>query len=492
MGDGQRSDALLSMTSSMPMVLFTFDRHGVAHWASGAGFESPGMEPAAAYVGRTLFEIYADFPQNAAAVRRCLAGEPIEAVLPFYDSVWDTRLQPVFDADGQVIGGRCMALDITQRVRAEAEARAATNRLAAIVEHVDDTVVLLDAQGHIIYASPAIERLTGLPPGRVVGQAVSRLLPPAAYDNAMRMLDEVVASGDPTAPQELLLRHLDGHEVPVELVATNLLDDPDVGAVAVTLRDVTQRRLVDEERRAYAGRLEALNHELREAVRVRDDLLSMSSHELRTPLTPIVGGVELLLDRCRELLDDDLYRVLGSVDRNARRLLRLVDDLLMMSGAQAGVLRAHPRPVRLGPAIEQVLEDLGEIADAVEVRLETDASVVVDPAHLDRILTNLIDNADTYGRPPIEVTVRARQPWVDLFVVDHGDGVPEDFLPRMWDRFAQADSGDARASRGLGLGLPIVAELARLDGLELCYGGDGTGARFRVSLPMVAEEDATP
>jgi signal transduction histidine kinase len=270
MVDERRSDALLSMTSPMPMVLFTFDCDGMAHWASRAGFESPGMEPATAYVGRTLFDIHADFPQNAAAVRRCLAGESIEAVLPYFDSVWDTRLQPVFDDDGQVVGGRCMALDITQRVRAEAEARA---------------------------------------------------------------------------------------------------------AVAVTLRDATQRHLVDEERRAHAERLETLNREL-----------------------------------------------------------------------------------------------------------------VVDPAHLDRILTNLIDNADTYGRPPIEVIVRTRPTCVDLLVVDHGDGIPEGFRPRMWERFAQADSGDARSSRGLGLGLPIVAELARLDGLELCYEGDGAGARFRMTLPRASEE----
>jgi PAS domain S-box-containing protein len=489
--DERRSEAMLAMTSSMPMVMFTFDRDGVSDWASGAGFERPGMEPVAAYVGRTLFEIYADFPENQAAVRRCLAGESIEAILRFHESIWDTRWQPILGDDGEVVGGRCLALDITHRVRAEAEARAATDRLAAIVEHVDDTVVLVDRAGVVLYASPAVERLTGLAPHQLVGYDIARFLPEQAYEQAQRLLDTVVVGPASPPPQELMLRHLDGHEVHVELQATDLRADPEVGAIAVTLRELTQRRITEAERRAHASRLEELNAELAVAVRVRDDLLSMSSHELRTPLTPIAGAVELLLTRGPEALGDDGRRLLESIDRNAKRMLRLVDDLLVMSGARAGVLHSRRTTVPLREVLDRALEDLGELARHVRVTGDLDVRVHVDVDHLDRIVTNLVVNADTYGAPPIELIATRTDGAVDLTVLDHGEGVPEAFVPRMWDRFAQADHGDARSSRGLGMGLPIVAELARLDDIELCYEGDGDGARFRLTLPL-APTDAAP
>ena len=269
------------------------------------------------------------------------------------------------------------------------------------------------------------------------------------------------------------------------------------GAVAALLVGLLVHTLASRERHASelvtlrtaevsdANReLAAANAQLEAAGRSKDDFLAAVSHELRTPLTVIRGFVESM-GRI-EPRGEDLADMLHPIRRNVQRLDSLVGDLLTLVSLDAGALVSHREPVALGPFLARAPEELaGMDGDRVELEVVGEPTVEVDPHHLERIVVNLLVNADRHGAPPIEVTAAARNGVVELCVRDHGPGVPGGDAEVVFRRFARA--AGQRAVTGTGLGLAIVRELAELGGGEVAYADAAPGARFTVRLPAASD-----
>lgn len=252
------------------------------------------------------------------------------------------------------------------------------------------------------------------------------------------------------------------------------------------------RRTADRERRlreqseAQASALRRANTALVEASRTKDMVISVTSHELRTPLTAILGFTSTLRERSELLDEDSRATYLDIIASQGNRLLRLIEDLLTVGRIEAG--RAHPQPaaVAVVPALRVALA--GE--DAVTVHGPVEELAEVDTRHLDQIILNLVANATKYGRAPVRVEVERAGPAVSIAVVDAGDGVPDEFVPQLFDRFTQASSHMTRASSGAGLGLAIVRGLAEANGGSVDYQRVASRTRFVVRLPA-AEGAAT-
>jgi len=224
--------------------------------------------------------------------------------------------------------------------------------------------------------------------------------------------------------------------------------------------------------------------------RTRQQLIDAVSHELRTPLTPIVGFSEMLLQR-ETALPAASRRGLEVIHRNSRHLTLLVDDLLQASRSSRGAVPVHPEAL----TVVDVLEDLRETQDEpFEVIGATTAVMWADRTHLTQIVANLLENARRYGRPPFVLELATDDHRTQLAVTDHGDGVPDWFLPQLFEEFAQATSGDRRPSLGLGLGLPIARSLAQANGGDLWHAVSSDGARFVLDLPSpeVSADSLTP
>jgi signal transduction histidine kinase len=267
-------------------------------------------------------------------------------------------------------------------------------------------------------------------------------------------------------------------------------------------------RLVDREREA--------REKAQEAVRLKDEFLSTLSHELRTPLTAILGWTAVLRARPRPpeapgaagappaLPSPELTaRALGSIDRNARAQAQIVDDLLDMSRIVNGKLRLDLARMDLAAVVRAAIDVVGFSAESKGVRVDASGvpaalSIVGDAHRLQQVLWNLLSNAIKFtpqgGR--VEVGASRAGESARIVVRDSGEGIAQEFLPHVFERFRQGDASVKRAHGGLGLGLSIVKLLVEMHGGEVRAesAGPGLGSTFTVTLPVTrgAEGAAEP
>jgi signal transduction histidine kinase len=258
---------------------------------------------------------------------------------------------------------------------------------------------------------------------------------------------------------------------------------PDVGE-----REVRYMRVLAS---VVAGEIE--RHELhREADRLKDDFVAMVSHELRTPLTTIIANLEVLEDET-ESLSDHGQTFVGAIDRNARRLLRLVGQLLFVTQLQAGRLRANRSWVDVDALVRDALEFARPNATARRVGLDATLAPVgrvwADGDRLGHLLDSLLSNAVKFTSAGGVVRVRLGKAdgGVRLEVRDTGIGIPPDEQARVFERFYRGTGAVEREISGAGLGLWISDAIVRMHGGTIAIAsGPGVGTSVTVDLPFAA------
>jgi PAS domain S-box-containing protein len=247
--------------------------------------------------------------------------------------------------------------------------------------------------------------------------------------------------------------------------------------------ELAERTRAERELARIAAELHTANRELRAADEMKSHFVAIASHELRTPLTAVLGFASTLLAHWDRIPEEERRAQVGMIDRQARVLARLVDDLLTMSRIEGGALEIRPRPVDVLESVQDLLMAVGCRDDEVAIDVVDGLEVLADPDHFRQIVTNYLTNALKYGRTPIRIEAAPANGAVEVRIRDQGEGVPPDFVPRLFERFAQAP-GVAEAHRGTGLGLSIVRGLAQAHGGEAWYEpNEPRGACFGVRLP---------
>lgn len=258
-------------------------------------------------------------------------------------------------------------------------------------------------------------------------------------------------------------------------------------AAAVVLGFAASRVL--ERLTSERDRLSALLAQVRRLEVMRRDFVANVSHELRTPVTAIQGYAETLLSAPADA--ETRERFLTIIHRHAFRLGRLLEDLLKLSAIEAQAPDSAVRePVPLRPIamlVAQTVEERRRDKDAaILVEVPEDAAASGDPAGIEQVLENLVDNALKYGPPGVTVRVRAERadPFVRVAVEDTGPGIAPEHLPRLFERFYRVDPARSRDQGGAGLGLAIVKHLVEsMNGSVVAESEVGKGSRFLVTLP---------
>lgn len=285
--------------------------------------------------------------------------------------------------------------------------------------------------------------------------------------------------------------HKDGREVWVESQSVVVCDETGpVGMRGVTL-DITAAVQAEIERGELLQRESQAREDAEEASRLKEEFLATVSHELRTPLNAVVGWSRLL--RSGQLDKESMAHALEVIERNASAQRQIIEDLLDVSRIITGKLRMNTQRVDLLLVIHAAIDAVRPAAEAKEIDVRThfeapDTIVRADVERLQQILWNLLANAVKFTpqRGTVDLYLRQHESLAEIRIEDSGPGIPPDFLPRIFERFTQADASSTRKHGGLGLGLAIVRHLVELHGGTVWAGNrEEGGAVVTVSLPAL-------
>jgi PAS domain S-box-containing protein len=350
--------------------------------------------------------------------------------------------------------------------------------LAQVVESSDDAIVSKDLSSIITSWNPAAERIFGYTAEEAVGRSIRMLIPAHLQDEEDVVMSKIRA-GEKVDHYETVRQRKDGGRISVSLTVSPIRDEDGVivGASKIA-RDVTERA--------------RLQTEAEEANRLKDEFLAVLSHELRTPLNAILGYARLL--RGHLLPADQVERAIETLERNARWLTQIVDDVLDVSRIVSGKIRLDVQAVDLASVVNNAVATVQPAADAkgVDVRALIDpvaGPVSGDPDRLQQVIWNLLSNAVKFTPRGGKVQIRLERvnSHIELVVSDNGIGIDAGFLPLVFERFRQADAGPTRKSGGLGLGLAIVRHIVEMHGgtVQAFSPGLNQGCSFTVSLPVM-------
>jgi two-component system, OmpR family, phosphate regulon sensor histidine kinase PhoR len=336
-----------------------------------------------------------------------------------------------------------------------AELRRQREESATLIESMSDGVMAVDPRGAVVTSNAAARRLLRRGPTEALPP-----LPELFHDKAARELVRRMLAGDELEQREL---DLDARRL---LITSRALP---TGGTLLVLRDVSALR-----------RLEAM----------RRDFVANVSHELKTPLTSIAGYAETLA--AETVAESQAHRFAETILSNARRMQRLVDELLDLSRVESGGWRPAPQVVEIADAAREAWAALADRGAATGITFETDVApdahaLLVDPDALRQIFTNLLENAlrHTPAGGRIRVAAVVDRDGIAVSVTDSGSGIPAEHLPRIFERFYRVDSGRARHQGGTGLGLAIVKHLVEAHGGRVAAESAlSRGTTIRMSFPQ--------
>lgn len=392
----------------------------------------------------------------------------------------------------EVDGDRGLVLqlrELPRRTEAELAVRESEARWRSLVDGSPDIVFITDASSRMIYANHALERQTGYTAADFQRpQAQNSLVHPDDQAPLARRIAEFVGS------ERRYSERLENRFVTKwgevlwyssVIAKTTYRGRP---ALQFVVHNVTaERRAIDESERR--------RREAEDAVRLRDDFLSVAAHELKTPITSLNGHAALIggaLDRGDAVDPSRLRRSLAAIVQQSARLARLVEQLLDVSRIEGGQLRLGARePTELRSLVESVVAAAPRRKDVhVEVSADGVALVDVDPLRFEQVVANLVDNAVKFSEPAGVVRVdivSSDERAIEVVFENRGEEVPPDQQRQLFARFFRGRNAGGVA--GLGLGLFVSRRIVELHGgtLSAELPGDGV-TRFRIRLPRVREE----
>lgn len=426
-------------------------------------------------------------PEHRETARRMLERKLAENAVTSYEVevvARDGRRVPlevnsrlILDKEGRAVGVQGIGRDITERKAAERALRASEERFRALVENSSDAIIVLAADGSLVYDNPSSNRPLGYAPGEMLGVSVFTIIHPEDLPRFRQIFSEAVTRPGVAVRGGFRCRHKDGGWRHIESTMRNLLDNPAVGGVVVNSRDVTEETLTLAELRRS------------ETMSAMGALVAGVAHEVRNPLFSISATLDSFEARFGDREEYGKYFEL--LRGELGRMTGLMRELLEYSKPPSLELA----PVAAGKVVTRAVRSCAPQARQARVRVlneaaQTDATLTADRKRLLQVFQNLLENAIHHSPSGGTVRVAARAArrdgadWMEFVVEDEGPGFREEDLAHIFEPFFTRRRG------GTGLGLSIVQRIVEEHHghIEAANRGDG-GAQMLVRLPLVPAAD---
>ncbi|HEV9038227.1 MAG TPA: PAS domain S-box protein [Puia sp.] len=372
------------------------------------------------------------------------------------------------------------------------EAEEIKHYLATVVKQSDEAIYLHDADGRIISWNRGAERIYGFTEKEALKMKIWNIVPEHLMAETQQLVNTVIAGAEVQSVETTRITR-QGRVIDVRLSASVLLDAANkLLSIAITERDITEKKRAEEEIRQANRELENALSDLKLVNRELESFSYSVSHDLRSPLRAMDGYSQMLTDEFHEFLNEEGRRLLGNIRRNATRMGTLIDDLLEFS--RLGRKELHKSPVDMG-------ELVGEVLQVMEASVGRSGAVIavreLPPAHADRSLlrqvwTNLISNALKYSaktQSP-EITIgfigRGGAGECGYFVQDNGVGFNMEYAHKLFGVFQRLHSHEEFEGTGVGLA-NVQRIISRHGGRVWAKGEPGKGATFYFSIPGVGD-----
>jgi PAS domain S-box-containing protein len=401
-------------------------------------------------------------------------------------------LAPVTAEDGRVKEIFFSALDVSVYLNETAIYKEKSEQLFYAAETAEVGLFFWDVSKDEIFTTPRFNEFYGLKPQEIMTlEKFSKVIHP----EDMSLVEETISKSHTNFSEcNVEYRVILNGEIRWLWVRGRTFQGDDLGT-AFTMgsgRDITERKVSDDELvKLYASEKKARD-EVEQAIQAKDHFIAMVSHELRAPLNSILGWVKILLSK--EVDDETRINALETIERSARVQAKLISDLVDSSKIISGKLNLEFHPVNLPQALAYVVESQKPVAQAKNIELTCrfeieDIKVNADLARLQQIFTNLITNAIKFTPEDGSITVDIKKSPDDISVsiTDTGKGIDADELPYIFERYFQARVSESGDNSGLGLGLSIVSSLVRQHNgrVKAESSGTGRGSKFIVTLPIL-------
>ena len=371
---------------------------------------------------------------------------------------------------------------VRREATAEAERRALADR-AALLESITDAFFALDREWRFTYVNQRALDYYGKERDELLGRSIWDVFPVAAGTMLHEQYEKALHTQCSAAFETKSV--LTGRWVDIRAYPTGQ-------GLAVYFRDVSDRKLAEQELQAALTKLE-------ESDRRKDEFLALLSHELRNPLAPIANSLSLL--KLGSTAEPVSQRALGIMERQLSHLVRLVDDLLDVGRMTHGKLRLRLQRVSLLDILGRALEGARTALESRGHTLTTDIRahdlmLEGDADRLIQVFTNLVQNSikytDSGGR--IRITLDREADEAVIAVTDNGVGIPPNALEQVFEMFSQVKFQQPRAGGGLGIGLALVRAIVEMHGgtIRAASAGPGLGSTFTVRLPLARGEASRP
>jgi two-component system, OmpR family, sensor histidine kinase VicK len=374
-------------------------------------------------------------------------------------------------------------MDVTEQEEAEDELHLIRRQRELILAAVDDGIYGMDLEGNLTFINPAAAKMLGFTADELRGKDIHDIIHHSHADGTQHSKANCpillgLRRREGVRIRDDVFWRKDGTTIPVEYVASPLIDEGQIAGMVVAFQDVSERRRLEK---------------------MKDEFISTVSHELRTPLTSLRASLGLISSGSLDKRPEKQKQMLEVAIGNCDRLVRLVNDILDFDRVEKGGMPLHCEVMPAGDLLRRAADVENEAALKAQITFRFDAPakvlVDVDQERILQVLSELVSNAIKFS-PPQTIIKLAAQPaendQVCIVVEDQGRGIAEENLDLIFERFQQGDASDSRALGGTGLGLAICRRIVQQHGGRIWVESEpGKGSRFLFTVPIGKAEGKT-